>query len=109
MLLSPNYFAEAGTEPHAYYGADWELNSIDGTVRRLGASGVPVFLGDAEFDPDMMLATAHGLREGLCKSNAVCPRYVHLKDHNHFTEGMSLGTDDRSLSGPLLEWIAALR
>jgi len=109
VLLSPNYFVEPSDEPHSYYGTDWELNSVAGTVKRLGASGVPVFLGDAEFDPDAMLATALGLREGLCATETGCPRYVHLKDHNHFTEGMALGTSDRSLSGPLLEWIAALR
>jgi len=108
VLLSPNYPETPGTEPHAYYGTDRSMNSIAGTVARLRASDVPVFLGDAEFDPDPMQATARLLREGLCEMPARCPRHVHLADHNHFTEGMALGTDDRSLAGPLLEWIAAL-
>ena len=107
ILLSPNYIAPAG-EPHAYYGSDRDLNSPAGTVRRLSASPVPLFLGDAEFDPDPMLETARALRTGLCELPARCPRYVHLKDHNHFTEGMALGTDDQSLAGPLLEWMAGL-
>ena len=105
ILLSPNYIAPG---PHAYYGSDGDLNSTAGAVRRLAASRVPLFLGDAEFDPDPMLETARELREGLCQVPARCPRYVNLKDHNHFTEGMALGTDDRSLSGPLLEWMAGL-
>jgi predicted esterase len=107
ILLSPNYpvAAQAG-QPNAYYGADRSLNSIDATVERLRASGVPLFLGDAEFDPEMMLATSRGLREGLCTDAATCPRYVHLKDHNHFTEGWAVGTDDQSLTGPLMQWIS---
>jgi len=105
ILLSPNYVAPG---QHAYYGADSDLNSIAGTVRRLRASQVPIFLADAELDPEPMLATARGLRDGLCELPARCPRYLHLADHNHFTEGWAVGTDDRSLTGPLMEWIAGL-
>jgi acetyl esterase/lipase len=108
VLLSPNYPENAGDESHAYYGADWSLNSTEGTATRLRASDVPIFLADAEFDPDPMRATAAALRTGLCEAPARCPRHVHLKDHNHFTEGMALGTDDQSLAAPLLEWIADL-
>lgn len=110
VLLSPNYPDNPGADaPHAYYGTDHAMNSIAGTVDRLTRlSAVPIFLADAEFDPDPMLATARGLCEGLCRSEARCPTYVHLADHNHFTEGMALGTADESLSGPLLEWIGRL-
>jgi len=106
VLLSPSYPAYPGTYPHAYYGADEAVNSPAGALQRLRNSTVPLFLADAEFDPDLMQNTASALREGLCPAH--CPTYVHLKDHNHFTEGMSLGTDDQSLAGPLLEWIASL-
>jgi acetyl esterase/lipase len=108
ILLSPNYPEVAGARPSPYYGTDGALNSIAGTVRRLGAAGVPLFIGDAQYDPDMMLATARGLREGLCATTAGCPRYLHLPDHNHFTEGWAVGTDDQSLTGPLREWMAGL-
>ena len=107
VLLSPNYPATPGEQPHAYYGTDRDLNSIAGTARRLRASGVPIFLADAEFDPEPMLATARGLRAGLCEAPAYCPRYLHLKDHNHFTEGWSVGTGDQSLTAPLMQWISA--
>lgn len=108
ILLSPNYPETPGEAPNPYYGTDHELNSLAGAARRLRASQVPIFLADAEFDPEMMLATARGLREGLCAAPDRCPRYLHLKDHNHFTEGWSVGTDDRSLTGPLLDWMADL-
>jgi triacylglycerol lipase len=106
ILLSPNYTPIE--PPHAYYGTGNDLNTYAGSVRRLAASHVPLFLGDAEFDPDMMRETATALRSGLCEVPARCPRYVHLKDHNHFTEGMALGTGDQSLAAPLLEWMAGL-
>ena len=106
VLLSPASPAYPGTYPHAYYLADERTNSPAGAVHRLKPSSVPLFLADAEFDPPLMQDTARALREGLCPEH--CPRYVHLKDHNHFTEGMSLGTDDQSLAGPLLEWMADL-
>lgn len=108
VLLSPNYPESPGDAPHPYYGSDWSLNSTEGTVTRLRASDVTIFLGDAEFDPDPMLATARALRAGLCEAPARCPRYVHLSDHNHFTEGMALGTEDQSLAAPLLDWMAGL-
>lgn len=109
VLLSPSYPAYPGEPgPHAYYGTEVERNSKAGSVRRLLTSPVPLFLADAEFDPALMQETARALREGLCEDGARCPRYVHLEDHNHFTEGMALGTADQSLSGPLLEWIEAL-
>lgn len=108
VLLSPNYPEVPADAPNAYYGSDRDLNSIAGTVRRLRASQVPIFLADAELDPEPMLATARGLRAGLCEVPARCPRYVHLEDHNHFTEGWAVGTDDQSLTAPLLGWITGL-
>lgn len=108
VLLSPNYPEAPSDTPHVYYGTDQSLNSIAGAVERLSAGRVPIFLADAEFDPDPMRATARALRDGLCKTESRCPRYVHLADHNHFTEGMALGTEDRSLAAPLLEWMERL-
>ena len=69
---------------------------------------MPLFVADAEFDPAEMRSYAAALRDGLCRDPARCPSYLHLKDHNHFTEGMALGTPDRSLGGPLAAWIRAL-
>ena len=108
ILLSPNYPRVPMAGPHPYYGMNQSLNSTSGTIERLRASPTPIFVGDAEFDPDDMLDTARALRTGLCEVPARCPRYVHLEDHNHFTEGMALGTDDQSLAAPLLEWMAGL-
>jgi hypothetical protein len=34
---------------------------------------------------------------------------VELKDSNHFSEGMAVGTSDKQLTGPLLKWLAGLK
>jgi len=84
------------------------LQSAEGTVIRLRTNRVPLLLADAEFDPPQMLDFSRALVSSLCRSQAGCPRYLYLRDHNHFTEGMSLGTADASLSAPLLDWIRRL-
>lgn len=106
VLLSPFYAAEAAP-PHTYYGADQALNSAAESIERLRRSPIPLFLAYAEFDPEQFKLYAPALRDGLCRTAARCPQFVYLKDHNHFTEGMAVGTADQSLSGPVLQWIKA--
>jgi len=48
------------------------------------------------------------LIDGLCQTKSRCPKSVELKDSNHFSEGMAIGTPDQQLTGPLLQWIEAL-
>jgi triacylglycerol lipase len=108
ILLSPAYSTGPSARPNPYYGRDADLGSVSGQIRRLSASPYPLFYGYAEFDPPPMKATAAALIEGLCRTKSHCPTSVELKDSNHFTEGMAIGTPDRQLTGPLLQWIKAL-
>ena len=109
VLLSPFYAAQPDETPHAYYGADRDLQTASAAIERLRASGVPLFIGYAEFDPAPMRQFARSAVEQLCTSGAEsCPASVDLADHNHFTEGMAVGTDDVSLSGPIIRWIKGL-
>ena len=108
VMLSPAYSTAPGARPNAYYGQDADLGSASGQVKRLTASPFPLFYGYAEFDPPPMKATATALIDGLCKTRSRCPKSVELKDSNHFSEGMAVGTSDRQLTGPLLQWIKAL-
>lgn len=110
VLLSPFYAPEAGEQPHAYYGSDADVQAAGATIGRLEASGTPLFLGYAQFDPEPMRQFALSAIEQLCRAGGnACPANVDLPDHNHFTEGMAVGTNDVSLSGPVLRWIQALR
>lgn len=109
VLLSPFYGAQLGETPHVYYGANPDLQTASAAIERLRASGVPLFIGYAEFDPAGMRQFARSAVEQLCASGAeTCPASADLADHNHFTEGMAVGTDDVSLSGPIIRWIQGL-
>ncbi len=108
ILLSPAYATAPGARPNPYYGRNSDFGSVSAQIKRLTASPYPLFYGYAEYDPPPMKATATALIEGLCRARSRCPRSVELKDSNHFSEGMAIGTPDRQLTGPLLEWIEAL-
>ncbi|MEO6040418.1 MAG: alpha/beta hydrolase [Croceibacterium sp.] len=107
-LLSPVYTPAVGPQPHIYYGADASLQTATAQIERLRASPVPLFVGYAEYDPDLMKVTARSLLSELCKTDGRCPRSVYARDHNHFTEGFAIGTADQTVSGPLLDWINRL-
>ena len=107
-MVSPAYSTAPGARTNAYYGQDADLGSASGQITRLTASPYPLFYGYAEFDPPPMKATATALIEGVCQTRSRCPKSVELKDSNHFSEGMAVGTPDQQLTGPLLQWIKAL-
>lgn len=109
IMLSPAYSTAPAARPNAYYGSDADLGSVSGQITRLTASPYPLFYGYAEFDPPPMKATAAAVIEGVCKTKSRCPRSVELKDSNHFSEGMALGTSDQQLAGPVLQWMATLK
>ncbi len=108
IMLSPAYSTTPGSRPNPYYGEDADLGSASGQITRLTASPYPLFYAYAQFDPPLMKATATALIEGICQTRSRCPKSVELKDSNHFSEGMAIGTPDQQLTGPLLQWIKAL-
>jgi triacylglycerol lipase len=108
VLLSPAYSTTPDARPNPYYGEDADLGSAPGQIGRLVAAPYPFFYAYAQFDPPLMKETATALIEGVCRTRSRCPTSVELKDSNHFSEGMAVGTPDRQLTGPLLQWITAL-
>ncbi len=110
LLLSPNYTAETGQDPHIYYGTQEELRGASAAIARIGASDIPIMIGWAEYDPDLFHDFAAETQSTLCSeaSEANCPTLLLLKDHDHMTEGASIGSVDQSLSGPFLDWMAGL-
>ena len=110
LLLSPIYQSAAGEQPHAYYGTDAALQTAAPAIQRLGASRIPLLLGWAEFDPEMFHVFARSVTDRLCVegSGLNCPTTLYLRNHNHMTEGASIGSADESLSGPFLQWMRGL-
>lgn len=110
LLLSPAYALEMGEEPHAYYGTDASRQTAAPVIARLGTARIPVMIGWAEFDPDNFHQFAEAAQATLCAEGASgqCPAMLYLRDHNHMTEGASIGSADQSLSGPFLAWMRGL-
>jgi acetyl esterase/lipase len=110
LLMSPNYGETLGEEPHVYYGTDGDAANRAPALARMAASSVPVMVAYAEYDPDMMRETAEAMRAALCDEGASgnCPTFVDLANHNHLTEGASVGSVDESFTGPWSEWLATL-
>jgi acetyl esterase/lipase len=87
-----------------YYGEDVskypERSSLPGLVR----TSVPLLVTDAELDPDMFREETEKLAAARASAGKPVTR-VHLKAHSHISETYAVGTADRSLSTPVLEFV----
>lgn len=109
VILSAFYAATGDpAKPHPYYGQD-PAQTADIAINGLKRSSISLFIANAEFDPEQFQTYMTRMRDELCKAPARCPHYVTIKDSNHFSEGMAVGTADQQLTGPLLAWIKGLR
>jgi acetyl esterase/lipase len=108
IILSAFYAPAVGAKPSAYYGSDASLQTADAEIGRLSKVAVPIFMGNAEYDPDGFRTFQKTANAGLTKAGRPYT-YVFLKDHDHLSEGMAVGTADQSLTGPLLKWMRAIK
>lgn len=110
VLMSPAYALEMSEQAHPYYRDDIGLQTASPAIERLGATDIPVMLAYAEYDPEMFHQFAEAAEAQLCAegSGANCPAMLFLEDHNHMTEGASIGSVDQSFSGPLQDWMEKL-
>lgn len=106
IMLSPFYAANPiGARPHPYYGSNSTLQSSMPVIAALTQSKIPLFFADSEFDPEAFQAFVETARGTLCQVPSTCPAYVHLLNRNHFTEGMSVGTSDTTLTDAIELWL----
>ena len=110
ILVSGTYDYEK-TKPRkvelAYFGAKAgtkEVSSMAGLV----AAQIPLMVVNAELDPPPIFAQGKLLNDALC-ARGRCPRRVLLQGHSHMSEVYSVNTSDRSLSGPVFEFVKAGR
>lgn len=83
------------------------------SLPELKKTSVKVMLASAELDPG-----ADGgpvpfntlLHDELCKEGpAHCPALLVAKGHSHMSEVFSIGTNDKTVSGPILAWIKKIK
>jgi hypothetical protein len=77
-----------------------ERSSLPGLV----ATNVPLFVSDAELDPDMFQEETDKLVAARAAAGKPVER-VHLTGHSHISETYAVGTGDRALSLPVLEFV----
>jgi triacylglycerol lipase len=77
-----------------------ERSSLPGLTK----SAVPLLVTDAELDPEMFRVETDKLASARAAAGKPVGR-VHLKSHSHISETYAVGTGDRSLSTPVLEFV----
>jgi acetyl esterase/lipase len=107
--LARSQFGVATPDPRneAYFGPDltqWDACSI---VDGIDAVPFPLLISMAELDLLQMQVQAGELFARLVSRHGFAPQLQCLRDHNHFSQGDSVGTTDTSVSGPVLNFVRA--
>jgi triacylglycerol lipase len=90
-----------------YYGSDPALYPERQSLLRLAAVPVPLLVNHAELDPPAFVADTLALLRARAVTGQPT-RQLRLPSHSHISETYAIGTHDRSLSAPVLEFIQAL-
>ena len=91
-----------GKPEAAYFGAlagTAQVSSLTGLLK----TPLPLMVAYGEIDPPPFIEQSKLLNEALCAQGR-CPRLVYLRGHSHMSEVYSINTEDRSLSGPILDF-----
>jgi acetyl esterase/lipase len=100
-------FYDLGTEVSVwkvYYGEDVATYAERSSLPGLVATPVPLFVNDAELDPDMFREETDKLVAARAAAGKPIER-VHLEGHSHISETYAVGTGDRSLAEPVLQFV----
>jgi acetyl esterase/lipase len=87
-----------------YYGEDVATYAERSSLPGLVETAVPLLVTRAELDPDMFQEEADKLVAARNAAGKPLDR-VHLKGHSHISETYAVGTGDRSLSMPVLDFV----
>jgi triacylglycerol lipase len=87
-----------------YYGEDVATYAERSSLPGLVATSVPLLVNDAELDPDMFREETDKLVAARAEAGKPVER-VHLTGHSHISETYAVGTGDRSLAGPVLQFV----
>jgi triacylglycerol lipase len=87
------------------------------SLPELKKTSVKILLANAELDPGADAAVNGGvmqfnqiLHDELCKEGpAHCPTLLYLKGESHMSEVFSIDTPDKTVSGPILEWMKKIK
>ncbi len=104
VIMSAFYAPAVGAQPNAYYGADASVQTLSASIDRMVKTRIPLFVINAEYDPDGFRAYSEALDAALTKAKITHARLV-AKDHGHLDEGLAIGTADVAVSDPVLKFL----
>jgi hypothetical protein len=90
----------------AYYGDDVSRYAAESSLPGLLNSKTPLLVTDAELDPPNFQAQADELTARRKAAGNPVQR-LHVTGHSHLSEAYAIGTEDDSVSGPVLKFIRA--
>jgi Carboxylesterase family len=116
--------AGGGGRPGGRPGAGFGGAPVDAATRlersslpELKKTTVKIILASAQLDPGADPAVDGGvvpfnkvLHDELCKEGpAHCPTLLYFKGESHMSEVFSIGTSDKTVSGPILAWMKKIK
>ena len=106
VLLSGFY--DNGTEGSAYFGHEPRELRERSALEGMKKVNVPLFISHTEVDLPDAIKQADAAKKALCDAGR-CPAYAVFKDHSHISQTFSVGTPDTSVSGPVLQFLTAIK
>lgn len=105
--LARPQFGIATPDPRneAYFGADLSAWDAACTVDHVTADPLPLLISFTELDLLQMQVQAGELFARLVSRHGFTPDLQVIAQHNHFSQGYSVGTADTSVSAPLLDFL----
>ncbi len=84
------------------------------SLPELKKTSVKIILANAELDPGVgangIMPFNQVLHDELCKEGpAHCPTLLYFKGESHMSEVFSIGTPDKTVSGPILQWMKKIK
>ena len=87
------------------------------SLPELKKTSLKIILANAQLDPGVSPNVDHGimpfnqmLHDELCKEGAAhCPTLLYFKGESHMSEVFSVGTPDKTVSGPILAWMKKIK
>jgi len=101
-------FYDNGTTGSAYFGNNPKELAERSSVEGMKKLNIPLLISHTEVDLPDAIVQADEVKKALCDVGH-CPTYLVLKDHSHMSQNYSIGTADVSLSGPVLQFVRAIK
>lgn len=93
----------------SYIGNDTSLYAARSPIGGLGQLPIPSMLVYAELDPPPFIPQFERLVAAMTDAPGGKPVTLVLPKHSHLSLGYAIGTDDTTLTGPILDFVTALK